>query len=450
MKTTLVNLSTPTTALHRPSLTPELMASVGARYSRNNEGLDEILKKINWDDLDSSVDSIFRHIDFGHESISSLSPVAIFIDDISLLLAFWLWYITYTASGQESSTRYIRYSPTTLLDSDNIGIDKIDLYGSQSSGFLCYEKALGLWEERVKKYGVDVPISLKSTDEKKYNRMVRNYSFDRARYFLPLSALTNVMMIMSARSWVDVISYLLSFPAKEFVLLGERLRDELNLATPRLTQFAIAKESTRAILQAKIARLAHVEFRYDILVDSYGSYFEMFGKPEIDIDLLKFRENRYAGYEDSIRITPVKFGWKQCTMGEIRDMNRHRTGQKSISFYPNGFYSSGAEFVSGDMSCKILSYVNGSMRENFDKCCKYLKEGNIEGLYLLNLGHTFSYNHVTTLDKFLYQAELRTGEGCHYAYKKMMNDCIKLFELQLPGISKELFLNQSEYKITHI
>src|SRR5256885_2190151 len=50
----------------RPSLTPELLAASGARYSRNNEGLEAILSKIDPENLDKSVDSIFRMIDYGH------------------------------------------------------------------------------------------------------------------------------------------------------------------------------------------------------------------------------------------------------------------------------------------------------------------------------------------------------------------------------------------------
>ena len=44
------------------SFTPELLASVGARYSRNNEGLDAIATKIDKNNLDKSVDSIEQMI----------------------------------------------------------------------------------------------------------------------------------------------------------------------------------------------------------------------------------------------------------------------------------------------------------------------------------------------------------------------------------------------------
>ena len=54
------------------AFTPELLASVGARYSRNNEGLDAIASKIDWDNQDKSVDGIFKMLDYGHASIACL------------------------------------------------------------------------------------------------------------------------------------------------------------------------------------------------------------------------------------------------------------------------------------------------------------------------------------------------------------------------------------------
>lgn len=67
----------------RPALTPELLAASGARYSRNNEGLDSILSKIDPTNLEKSVDSIFKMVDYGHQSIADMVPVAMFIDDKS-------------------------------------------------------------------------------------------------------------------------------------------------------------------------------------------------------------------------------------------------------------------------------------------------------------------------------------------------------------------------------
>src|SRR5919107_1950055 len=92
-------------AAGRPALTPELLAASGARYSRNNEGLESILSKIDPNNLDKSVDSIFRMLDYGHQSIADMVPVALFMDGISVWLAYYVWSLCPTAGGQESSTR---------------------------------------------------------------------------------------------------------------------------------------------------------------------------------------------------------------------------------------------------------------------------------------------------------------------------------------------------------
>src|SRR5579864_5585500 len=109
-------------AAGRPALTPELLAASGARYSRNNEGLESILSKIDPGNLEKSVESIFKMVDYGHQSIADMVPVAMFIDGISIWLAYYIWSLCPTAGGQESSTRYIRISPDELIDPAVLGI----------------------------------------------------------------------------------------------------------------------------------------------------------------------------------------------------------------------------------------------------------------------------------------------------------------------------------------
>src|ERR1044071_7743167 len=99
----------------RPALTPELLAASGARYSRNNEGLEAILSKIDPGNFEKSVDSIFRMVDYGHQSIADMVPVAMFIDGISIWLAHYVWSLCPTAGGQESSTRYLKIALEGLI-----------------------------------------------------------------------------------------------------------------------------------------------------------------------------------------------------------------------------------------------------------------------------------------------------------------------------------------------
>src|SRR5580704_4771331 len=111
----------------RPVLTPELLAASGARYSRNNEGLESILSKIDPNNLEKSVDSIFRMVDYGHQSIADMAPVAMFIDGVSIWLAYYIWTLCPTAGGQESSTRYIRISVEGLVPPESLGIASADV-----------------------------------------------------------------------------------------------------------------------------------------------------------------------------------------------------------------------------------------------------------------------------------------------------------------------------------
>ena len=89
-------------AAGRPELTPELLSATGARYSRSIDGLDVILSKIDPTDMDAAVDRIFKFVDYGHASIADMAPVAMFIDGISMWLAYHIWSLVPTAGGQES------------------------------------------------------------------------------------------------------------------------------------------------------------------------------------------------------------------------------------------------------------------------------------------------------------------------------------------------------------
>jgi len=215
MKIQYVSIS-PTTAANNEgcyALTPELLAATGARYSRNNEGLDAIVSKIDFSNTDKSVDGIFKMVDYGHASIADMAPIALFIDDITLYAAYFLWTLSPTAGGQECSTRYIKMDSSNVASTDDLGIydeyeQQYDLYVAKSFNY--YEEALKLWTKIGEIYPelTKIPSSLLSSesdkDKKQVARMMRNFAFDRARVYLPVSTLTGVMMIQSARAWANL------------------------------------------------------------------------------------------------------------------------------------------------------------------------------------------------------------------------------------------------------
>src|SRR5581483_5880 len=123
MRITGLALVPPPTAADLPKVTPELLASVLARYSRSNEGLAAILEKVDVQNPDASIDRILKFVDYGHASIGGLTGgLAIALDNVSMWLAYKIFELAQMADGQESSTRYITMEPTNLPAADEIGM----------------------------------------------------------------------------------------------------------------------------------------------------------------------------------------------------------------------------------------------------------------------------------------------------------------------------------------
>lgn len=444
-------------AAGRPAITPELLAASGARYSRNNEGLDAILEKIDWNNLDKSVDGIFRMIDYGHQSIADMVPVAMFLDGVSIWLAYYLWSLCPTAGGQESSTRYIKLTPEELISPETLGI-AAEARGSwheiMQASFMAFAEALGLWEGLVARDPeiARIPARLRNDPSDKAARQVarmrRNYAFDRARYFLPAAVSTNVMLIMSARAWVQLCQHLLSLDLLEATQCGTLIREELQLAAPRMLKHAVRKEALAQglqcefdtwremagqeapCLQANTDRFDHPPTAYLEVTTPPGVCPEAFAAD------LAFHENRYGWIGPTLRRTGVRFGWEAVALAEIRDLNRHRTGTKSCPLVPCGFYSaqdvlprSMPDTAAMQTRLQTLSEVG---RRASAIAREELRAGHPTCVYWNLLGTQFPFEHLTTADKFLYEAELRTGTGAHYRYAQHLHDALTLWYDRYP------------------
>jgi thymidylate synthase ThyX len=407
----------------RPALTPELLAATGARYSRSNEGLEAILARVDPNNLDKSVDGIFKMVDYGHASIADMTPVALFIDGISMWLAYELFRISPTAGGQESSTRYIKLDEDGLLSADELGItDGAAWQERMGAAFTAYREALAYWEQ----VALDEPERVRipaGVNEKAAARMRRNFAFDRARYFLPVAVRTNAMLVQSARAWVSVCQHLLSHPLPEAVRCGERIRDELGLSAPRLIKHAKKLESMAA---GHAAERAHAQRLLGALGTGAATLDVLLPSGPIDFvaDLAQ-HDNRYAYIGEGLRRTAVRFAWDGVAFAEIRDLNRHRTGTKYCPLVPVGFYAA------QDESMRTLQWQPVGESAN-DAAIGKLLASDPTYLYETLLGTQFPFEHTTTADKFLYEAELRTGTGAHYRYAKHLRDVLALWYEKFP------------------
>ena len=449
MKATLVSTK-PTqaaTQAGRPALTPELLAASGARYSRSAEGLEAILARIDPENPEASAEALFRFVDYGHASIADLAPVAIFMDGVSILLAALVWNLCPTAGGQESSTRYINYANARGQESQALGVPQVladEWRGAVESSFAAYERAVQSWSQvgEAMPTLTRIPRSLLEdpAKEKAVARMRRNFAFDRARVFLPASAATNMMLVMSARGWAGLCANLSSMPLPEAHALAELIRPELALAAPHLVKHAHAKPSLEAGWKDEFARwqaLAQTPCKY-LQADSPQwsappeAWLQVLEAPNLDAARdLAFHDNRYSWIGGGLRRTLVRFGWQAVALAEVRDLNRHRTGTKWWPPVPVGFYDARDQWPEEieDKICVDARAVGAALSQ---RARELLAQGEWSGLYFLPLGAQFGFEHSTTADKFLYEAELRTGIGAHYRYAAHLHDALALWFRRFP------------------
>jgi hypothetical protein len=71
-----------------------------------------------------------------------------------------------------------------------------------------------------------------------------------------------------------------------------------------------------------------------------------------------------------------------------------------------------------------------------------LRRGDPTHVYWTLLGTEFPFEHTTTADKFLYEAELRTGLGAHYRYAQHLRHVLALWYQRFPE-TKSLVLEGS-------
>lgn len=462
MKITQVSLlpTEQAAAAGRPALTPELLAASGARYSRNNEGLEAILAKIDPTNMDRSVDTIFRLIDYGHQSIADMVPVAIFIDDISIWLAYHVWSLCPTAGGQESSTRYIKLDPDAVIAPDRLGIPperQAEWQAQMRAAFDAYGKALAFWqaigEHCPGLTAIPDPLLANESDKvrKTVDRMKRNYRFDRARYYIPAAAATNMMLVMSARGWTRLCQHLCSHLLPEARALGDALRDELGLSAPRLLKHACRCDGIAAGIKAEFDALSRQAAQGGLPATLLTDGVNAACAPDVTLEVhtppdlrtgrfaenLRTHDNRYGWIGSQLQRTAVRCAWRAIAMAEIRDMNRHRTGNKYCPLAPVGFYAASEQLppdATGAVAglAEEIRQLTTTGRHLSAQAFELLAAGDPTAIYTTLLGTQFAFERVLQADKFVYEAELRTGLGAHFRYARHYKDALRLWYERYP------------------
>ncbi len=199
---------------------PEILAYAMAKYSRSALSMRESLTEISAQRAEQFLNTFY--FQYGHRSIADLAHIAFAVERLSLLAAIVLvdeqrW------DGQERSTRYQNFLKSGWYFPD-FGEDTASakLYSETvESLFSAYQRVTAAVLEVLRRR-VARPETLKP---EAYERTLSARAFDVARYLLPLATNTSLGQIVSARTLETQVSRLLSSPAAEVRLLGEKLRE---------------------------------------------------------------------------------------------------------------------------------------------------------------------------------------------------------------------------------
>ncbi|HEY0944847.1 MAG TPA: FAD-dependent thymidylate synthase [Opitutaceae bacterium] len=434
MRITGLAIVPPPTAADLPKVTPELLASVLARYSRSNDGLANILAKVDIANPDASIDRILKFVDYGHASIGGLTGgLAIALDGVSMWLAYKIFEIAQMADGQESSTRYITMDAANLPAAAELGVpDDLavrwravmgNAFASYNSEYTRLDALATAEPERVRLPADARPAVV--------TRLRKNYALDRARYFIPLATRTNLGLVQSSRMWAQTVKHLDSLPQPEARAAAKLIRDELLKQSPRLMRHSSAEKSYQeqaaqelaTSLSLGLSRLSTARLADDVWVHVDRATPPFLPEMQPVPEALRHRANRYGYQGTATRRMRVAFAWNNLAIAELRDLNRHRTGHRYTPLIQAGFYL--PPEIAPAPHQTLLDEQAALTRE-------LLERGSPAYVYSLLLGAQTPFEHSTQADKFIYEAELRTGMGAHFRYAEHLSAALRGFFVQVP------------------
>lgn len=449
MKVTSLALCPPPAAESGPKVTPELLASCLARYSRSNKGIDTILAGIDWSNPDKSVDAIFKFVDYGHASIAGLTGgIAITIDQCSMLLAYKLFEYAQMADGQESSTRYIEMKPESLCAPDAIGIPamlRAEWSSLMADAFRVYREVY----EQLDKLATDRPEVVRypsDANEKVRDRIRKNYALDRARYLIPIATKTNVGLVMSARAWAQLIRLIDALGWPEATACASALRAELQKFAPRLTRHSVADAASQSQARQEHEACAQFIRTHGVGIENVPDQVEVRTEDTRPPFLSSFqgpaaafegKANRYSVVGERVRRMFVRFAWNNISIAELRDLNRHRTGSRFTPLYPVGFY------LPSEVQHPEVALLLERMRALIGNLVRTAETPGVH-LYGYLFGVQVPFEHATQADKFIYEVELRTGMGAHYRYAEHLERVCREFLRLHPELAPFIQIGTAE------
>jgi len=259
--------------------------------------------------------------------------------------------------------------------------------------------------------------------------------------------------VQSARMWAQLVKQLDSLPHPEARAAAKLLRGELLKQSPRLMRHSHADAACQAQAAADLdtscalglARLSAAPLPDEawVHVDRAAAPFLPAEASSSIADSLRHRINRYSQQGAATRRMRVTFALNNIALAELRDLNRHRTGNRYTPLIQAGFYLppeiDRASVVQGTQETQVTQGTvprtshAALLADQAALTRELFQRKSPAYVYSLLLGAQTPFEHGTHADKFIYEAELRTGMGAHFRYAEHLSAVLKEFFKQVPG-----------------
>jgi thymidylate synthase ThyX len=466
---------------------PSVNAYLGARYSRSADSIVDIAKEVTEKGTDSSarLEAIFHG--YGHRSVGDMADLFLCIENIPMFTALKLFYLPAVHSGQERSTRYQDFSkPKYVKLPKDLKVSKSlrDNYDSIISLALQnYQEMLEITKARFEKH-FEVDVS----DKGQLSSLAAR-SFDTARYFLPLGLTTSMALLMSARTWSEMISLLRGSTQRVdqelsellFTLLSgsEDMKEQgyipeadslIRHTDPNSSRGETIKKLMNLVKELDTGKKSH--FKQDIsakynkddmvsilrhlqlLKYPLSSYDEKALRELVKKYSKKIGETLFATHNHNNLIGNVaqtgSIALEGMTdIGVLKDLKRHRSLEKMIPILFDEFNLS-EEFDRPSKECfRLCDYLQISemsdlkkefearLVDTYDKIKDWYISAEKEmgevlatefTRYLLPHAHLTSYRFYGSLDDLQYTINLRTRNGGHIAYRNHTYEWLESLE----------------------
>lgn len=464
---------------------PSINAYLGARYSRSADSIVEIAAEIMNTKTDASkkLETIFQG--YGHKSVGDMAQLFVCIENAPMVQVQKLFYMNPVHAGQERSTRFQNFEEPKFI--------KLPA-GTNKEIKKEYESIIYEWMRHYRE--VLEPTKQALTEyfyPEQGNKMhigaLQARTFDTARGFLPIGLETSFALVMSARSWAEIIGYLRAsnqaidrelaemlyslltgtkslekqgyIPEADGLIRHTEANQTRNNSTKKI--LALLKKEIKASknlnIKSKMGSNVSVSLSPKS-IESFMAHYVLLSNPLADLrkfavngDILEkvgktiFSEHNHHNQLGNIGQTGAILieGFGDYG-GVLKDINRHRSLERFFPLLMDNVNIK-AELNRPEDQCYFLydylnipelrevkkDYVN-RFNKTYNKVKKFIKSASNEmpeetvreySRYLLPHAHAARYKLYGSFDDWQYLFHLRTRNGGHIAYRKLSYDWLQ-------------------------